>query len=224
MNISEAKQLIGKFLNGKSTLEEEQLLGDFLRQSESLPDELLPYKQMFAYFDHGMTDGRLLSGLDDVQTASKNNVGSKNGRKRNVMLIFAITTAAAVFLGMLYEISLPDIGMPNKQQYSGFVQDVNNLDTVDVKTDSLTPNGNKSNNYEIRQGKWRYRPAPFKPYIAESDECQNMDSINESAALMADHEIRKVEEEQKYIINLLNAIDIINTAEIASVADDEEVY
>jgi len=55
MNI---QQLIDRFMAGETSLDEEQQLARYFR-THDVPDDLLPYKQMFAYFDSGMDDRAL---------------------------------------------------------------------------------------------------------------------------------------------------------------------
>lgn len=225
MNISEAKSLIEKFLNGTTTLEEEYQFGEFLMQSNNLPDDLLPYKQMFAYFEGGMTDNTLLAGLDNKQDASKKVVTPKSERKRNITLIATMTAAAAVMFGILFTgLQMDKDEVNGRAQYTQTAKEIQSIDSVSIETDSLLPNSNECEKKGRRQSKWHYKPAPSKTYLAKSADYQQNDSINKAATLMADNEIKKIEEQQQYVINLLNAIDIINAAEIASVADDEDVY
>lgn len=47
-------RLLEQFMDGETTLDEERYLGEWLRSHE-VDETLRPYKQMFAYFDSGMT-------------------------------------------------------------------------------------------------------------------------------------------------------------------------
>lgn len=49
------EQLLSKFMNGESTLEEEARLGDYFRTQDVKP-EWETYRTMFAYFDNGMKE------------------------------------------------------------------------------------------------------------------------------------------------------------------------
>lgn len=55
----EIKQLIDRYMNGQTTVDEEQLLARYFRSATDLPDDLQPYRDMFAYFDEGMPLGAL---------------------------------------------------------------------------------------------------------------------------------------------------------------------
>ena len=53
------QDLLDKFMNGLTTLEEEAALGDYFRTHE-VPEEWDDYRQMFGYFDRGM-EGELIT-------------------------------------------------------------------------------------------------------------------------------------------------------------------
>ena len=53
------QDLLDKFMNGLTTLEEEATLGDYFRTHE-VPEEWEDYRQMFGYFDRGM-EGELIT-------------------------------------------------------------------------------------------------------------------------------------------------------------------
>lgn len=55
----EIKQLIDRYMNGQTTVDEEQLLARYFRNATDVPDSLKPYRDMFAYFDEGMPLGAL---------------------------------------------------------------------------------------------------------------------------------------------------------------------
>lgn len=53
------QQLIDKYMNGQTTVDEEQLIARYFRKATDVPDSLKPYRDMFAYFDDGMPLGAL---------------------------------------------------------------------------------------------------------------------------------------------------------------------
>lgn len=53
------QQLIDKYMNGQTTVDEEQLIVRYFRNATDVPDTLKPYRDMFAYFDEGMPLGTL---------------------------------------------------------------------------------------------------------------------------------------------------------------------
>lgn len=59
MKAMQIQQLIDKYMNGQTTVEEEQLIARYFRSATDVPDSLKPYRDMFAYFDEGMPLGTL---------------------------------------------------------------------------------------------------------------------------------------------------------------------
>ena len=59
------QDLLDKFMNGLTTLEEESALGDYFRTHE-VPEEWEDYRQMFGYFDRGM-EGELITPQEREQ-------------------------------------------------------------------------------------------------------------------------------------------------------------
>lgn len=59
MKAMQIQQLIDKYMNGQTTVEEEQFIARYFRNATDVPDSLKPYRDMFAYFDDGMPLGAL---------------------------------------------------------------------------------------------------------------------------------------------------------------------
>lgn len=59
MKAMQIQQLIDKYMNGQTTVDEEQLIARYFRSATDVPDSLKPYRDMFAYFDDGMPLGAL---------------------------------------------------------------------------------------------------------------------------------------------------------------------
>lgn len=67
-DIDNIRYLINKYMNGETTTEEHQTLARFFRETDNLPNDLLPYRDMFEMFDAGMpdfTDEELSSMLEE---------------------------------------------------------------------------------------------------------------------------------------------------------------
>lgn len=59
MKAMQIQQLIDKYMNGQTTVDEEQLIARYFRSATDVPDSLKPYRDMFAYLDEGMPLGTL---------------------------------------------------------------------------------------------------------------------------------------------------------------------
>ena len=47
-------ELLERFMQGETSLDEEQLLADYFRSADNIPPQWEPYRTMFRYFDEGM--------------------------------------------------------------------------------------------------------------------------------------------------------------------------
>lgn len=65
-------ELIERFMTGDTTLEEEKVLGEYFRMARHIPAEWEIYRQMFGYFDRGMTNRKpaLRGWLSSVGTVA----------------------------------------------------------------------------------------------------------------------------------------------------------
>lgn len=100
------QQLIDKYMNGQTTVDEEQLIARYFRTATDVPDSLKPYRDMFAYFDEGMPLGTLpefdgSSGQADTRVApDSNNVVAPHRHSLRMAAWWsgAVAVAAAVAL------------------------------------------------------------------------------------------------------------------------------
>jgi len=63
---NEMKEILRRFMEGTSTIEEEKQLADFFRTNDVEP-ELQPYKEMFAWFDAGMPEPSVAPAREDAE-------------------------------------------------------------------------------------------------------------------------------------------------------------
>lgn len=90
MDINET---LSRFLDGRTTPEEEDRLAEYFRHADPLPDSLKPYRDMFAYFDAGMPAGSLPE-FDAVPAKPKR-------QHRLIAIWSAAVTAAAAAAALL---------------------------------------------------------------------------------------------------------------------------
>lgn len=80
------EDLLKKFMDGKTTLEEEQLLAQYFRRDD-VPDALSDYKEMFRWLECGTTDG----------TTKKKNMCRKSGKRWWVAAASVLFIVTATF-------------------------------------------------------------------------------------------------------------------------------
>ena len=88
--IERAKKLIGNFMSGKTTLDEEIWLSSYFR-THDVPEEWNDYKALFAYFDAGMPLGK-----NENESTEHNVVPIKNRWKFGVQWAAAAAIVIAV--------------------------------------------------------------------------------------------------------------------------------
>lgn len=214
MKQEDLKILIDKFMSGTTTLDEEKALGDFFRRTEHLSAELEPYRDMFAYFDNGMTgepSGKPVSHTVPV---------------RSLRWIAGIAAAVAVIFVAAYQF------MPGGTDETPVMQTSKSVvaqttDSVVARPDTISDKERQADEMPAKRRvmrKYRFKPAPPEVLLADAEAMSVTDSVNVVAKLLADIELMKVECEQQYMLNLVKAASLLNSAQIAAVCDDEDVY
>lgn len=92
---SSVETLLGRFLDGTTTVEEEQRLARYFREARDLPEEWQAYRDMFAYFDDGMPLGGQPE-FEGVRQAAA--VKPRRWRVHALLGLVSVAAAAAVAL------------------------------------------------------------------------------------------------------------------------------
>lgn len=193
------EQLIKRFMDGQTTVDEENRIAEYLRTHE-VEDEWKAYKDMFGWFDEGMP----LQSNGQKHTA-------KNRNKAITVAMLMAAAAAIVALVMIVRPGTPDI-MPEQHAVNtaGKLATEENIispkDTLAI--DSMKKEAVKPNKKKSRIKRRVYNVMPPKTYLAKSER----DSINVVADQMAEEKLRQIcfEQEQKIreIYDLYNRQDI----------------
>lgn len=240
------QQLIDKYMNGQTTVDEEQLIARYFRSATDVPDSLKPYRDMFAYFDDGMPLGTLpefdgSSGQADTRVApdsSKVVAPRRHSLRIAAWWSGAVAVAAAVaLLLIMHRPSAPvqpiasAVVVSDTCSTSTGVEAEQNVVTDSVK---LKPQPRRRRP-SVRR---RYYLAPPKTYLAhaaatDSTTHQANANVNGSATdcLVAIHELPEAERQSierdireslrlvDEVRNTLLAVDMLN--EIDDEANDE---
>lgn len=240
------QQLIDKYMNGQTTVDEEQLIARYFRSATDVPDSLKPYRDMFAYFDDGMPLGTLpefdgSSGQADTRVApdsSKVVAPRRHSLRIAAWWSGAVAVAAAVaLLLIMHRPSAPvqpiasAVVVSDTCSTSTGVEAEQNVVTDSVK---LKPQPRRRRP-SVRR---RYYLAPPKTYLAhaaatDSTTHQADANVNGSATdcLVAIHELPEAERQSierdikeslrlvDEVRNTLLAVDMLD--EIDDEANDE---
>lgn len=240
----EIKQLIDRYMNGQTTVDEEQLLARYFRSATDLPDDLQPYRDMFAYFDEGMPLGALpefdgsagQAGTRVAPDSSKVVAPRRHSLRMAAWWSGAVAAAVALLL-IMYRPSAPvqpiasAVVVSDTCSTSTGVEAEQNVVTDSVK---LKPQPQRRRP-SIRR---RYYIAPPKTYLAHAAATDSITheanaNVNGSATdcLVAIHELSEAERQSiehdireslrlvDEVRNTLLAVDMLN--QIDDEADDE---
>lgn len=232
------KTLIDKFMDGRTSLEEERMLEEYFRKEKNIPEELQPYREMFAYFEGGMKDDGLLGGereplsllpvQETLPTGHEDASVFVSRRDKTVFLYRLIAVAASVLIVIAFHIADGgDEAAPVAGAENGTVAQAAVADTIMADTDTMRNAGGQQETTKPAHRtprKYRYKPAPPEHLLAKAHSAAIADSVSRTASQLAEAELRKVEYEQQYMLNLIKAASIIHSADIAAARDEEEAY
>lgn len=222
------RKLIDKFMDGTSSLDEERILADYFRQETDIPADLEPYRKMFAYFDGGMADGTLLKGDEVVENVDNSSVESRRGGITVYLrrILYIAASVAVLFIVAYNVIGGDDNDAKSIAGLTPTTVSATDTDTVNVAADSIRNIDGQQNDaapVSRTPRKYRYKPAPPEVLTAKLQTSELADSVDGTASRLAEAELRKVELEQQYMLNMIKAVNLIHSVDIAEVAD-EEVY
>lgn len=242
----EIKQLIDRYMNGQTTVDEEQLIARYFRSATDLPDDLQPYRDMFSYFDEGMPVGEVPEfdgSVERVDTGvdSDNRVVAPRRRRFRIAAIWsgaAAVAAAVALLLIMYRPSAPvqpiasAVVVSDTCSTSTGVEAEQNVVTDSVK---LKPQPQRRRP-SVRR---RYYLAPPKTYLAHAattDSITHEDNANmngsatdclvaiyelsEAERQSIEHDIRESLRLVDEVRNTLLAVDMLN--QIDDEAADEQ--
>lgn len=196
---TDIRTLIKRFMDGQTSLEEESRLADYLR-THDVGEDLLPYKQMFAWFDEGMPLKRRRAGkLTSRQATLQPSQSSHSSRfsRKVLCLIAAAAAAIALLLLVAWPKAEPQLVAENTPSHP--IPADNELtattDTLTADTTTAVAPKRKTRRRRIRTD--RYKPMPPKVYVAEA----RQDTAANEAELLAEEKIRETEKMQKAIID-----------------------
>lgn len=232
MTAMQIQQLIDKYMNGQTTVDEEQLIARYFRTATDVPDTLKPYRDMFAYFDEGMPLGTLpefdgSSGLADTRVApDSSKVVAPRRRSLRIAAWWSGAVAVAAAVALLLIMHRPSapvqpiasaVVVSDTCSTSTGVEAEQNVVTDSVKL-KLQPQRHRPS---VRR---RYYLAPPKTYLAhaaatDSTTHQADANMNGSATdcLVAIHELPEAERQsiERDIRESLRLVDEVRNTLLA---------
>lgn len=246
MTAMQIQQLIDKYMNGQTTVDEEQLIARYFRTATDVPDSLKPYRDMFAYFDEGMPLGTLPEFDGSAEQAEarvepySSKVAAPRRRSLRIAALWSGAVAVAAAVALLLIMHRPSAPVQPIAS-AAIVSDTCSTSTgveaeQNVATDSIKPKPQPQRRRpSVRR---RYYLAPPKTYLAHAAATDSIThqadaNVNGSATecLVAIHELPEAERQSiehdireslrlvDEVRNTLLAVDMLN--QIDDEADDE---
>lgn len=232
MTAMQIQQLIDKYMNGQTTVDEEQLIARYFRNATDVPDSLKPYRDMFAYFDEGMPLGVLpefdgSSGQADTRVApDSSNVVAPRRRSLRMAAWWSGAVAVAAAVALLLIMHRPSA--PVQPIASAVVVS----DTCSTSTGVEAEQNVVTDSVKLKPQPRRHRPsvrrryylAPPKTYLAhaaatDSTTHQANANMNGSATecLVAIHELPEAERQsiERDIKESLRLVDEVRNTLLA---------
>lgn len=196
---TDIRTLIDRYMAGQTSLEEESRLADYLR-THDVGEDLLPYKQMFAWFDEGMPlESRQVNKQTSRQAALQPSQSSQSTLFSRKALCLIVTAAAAVALLLL--VAWPKAEPQQMAENTAMrpIQESNKPattpDTLTADTATTVVPMKKARRRKPRID--RYKPLPPKVYVAETQ----TDSVIEAAEMIAEATVKVAKLQQEAMLD-----------------------
>ncbi len=231
------RQLVEKFMQGATTIDEELALQRYFCGGEDIPADLEPYARMFRYFAEGMPEDEALPQEADSTVSPKDNgkpLPKRIGIRRLVYAAAGAAAAIAALAVMLVGSGDGDTNAPALADAGQTAAAVHTRNTSPaVSPDSLenkatvadtasAPTSGKRRTAPRRSLKYRYKPAPQETFLAQTYAAK-ADSVDRASRAEAENELRGVETRQRLAIGLIQAAGAIRRGEIELMCR-EDVY
>lgn len=237
---NDIQQLLDRYLDGLTSLEEEDRLADYLR-SHDVPEPWQPYKEMFAYFDAGMpTEESGKEEKEEVAMVAQPKAETTRPRPRRHRTValwtgLSVAAAAALTLIILHPIANRQSAAVTPAAPIAAVTEMpadttNRAQRDTVKTEPAAKPVRKRPVH-------RYRDTPAKPhtYYASLHDANEVPQPTPADEYLIEARLRQIEQEQARSIEeaLARQENLIRQAEIqqaqkkwemAQAANDEEVF
>lgn len=218
------RQLIGRFMQGLTSIEEEEQISQWFAVHTDVSDDLKPYQQMFAYFDKGMPTDEQMSENKQMPVEEEIRKPLRNhSRLRPLWCLLAAAAAVALLIVMTWPARNGDctaspaatLAQADKDSAETLVPaaetEVRNQMKQTVKP-KLRPR---------KRGVYRkhlHSPAPPVTWIAQTV----IDSMQQSPEALAEAHLQALEEQQNEMLFRLYLVSALQTEDLASYNDEDD--
>lgn len=215
--------LIGKFMQGLTSIEEEERISQWFAVHTDVSDDLKPYQQMFAYFDKGMPIDEQMP--IDKQMSVEEEIRKPLRNHSRLRPLWCLLAAAAVAL--LVVMTWP---ARNGDSTASPAATLAQADKDSAET--LVPAAETEVRNQVKQAvrpkmrprkrgvyrKHLHSPAPPVTWIAQTV----IDSMQQSPEALAEAHLQALEEQQNEMLFRLYLVSALQTEDLASYNDEDE--
>lgn len=218
------RQLIGRFMQGLTSIEEEEQISQWFAVHTDVSDDLKPYQQMFAYFDKGMPMDEQLSEDKQIPVEEEIRKPLRNhSRLRPLWCLLAAAAAVALLVVMTW---------PAQNSNSTVTPSATLAQAEKDSAEAIVPTAETEMKNNVKQtvkpkmrprkrGVYRkhlHSPAPPVTWIAQTV----IDSMQQSPEALAEAHLQALEEQQNEMLFRLYLVSALQTEDLASYNDEDE--
>ena len=217
------RQLIGRFMQGLTSIEEEEQISQWFAVHTDVSDDLKPYQQMFAYFDKGMPIDEQMP--IDKQMSVEEEIRKPLRNHSRLRPLWRLLAAAAVAL-------LVVMTWPARNGDSTATPSATLAQAEKDSAEAIVPTAETEMKNNVKQtvkpkmrprkrGVYRkhlHSPAPPVTWIAQTV----IDSMQQSPEALAEAHLQALEEQQNEMLFRLYLVSALQTEDLASYNDEDE--
>ncbi len=218
------RQLIGRFMQGLTSIEEEEQISQWFAVHTDVSDDLKPYQQMFAYFDKGMPIDEQMPIDKQIPVEEEIRKPLRNHSRLRPLWCFL---AAAAVVALLVVMTWP---ARNGDCTASPAATLAQADKDSAET--LVPAAETEVRNQMKQAvrpkmrprkrgfyrKHLHSPAPPVTWIAQTV----IDSMQQSPEALAEAHLQALEEQQNEMLFRLYLVSALQTEDLASYNDEDD--
>lgn len=212
------RQLIGRFMQGLTSIEEEEQISQWFAVHTDVSDDLKPYQQMFAYFDKGMPIDKQIPVEEEIREPLRDRL-----RLRPLWCFLAAAAAVALLIVMTWPAQNGDSTATPAATLAQ--ADKDSVETLVPAAETEVRNQMKQavrpKMRPRKRGVYRkhlHSPAPPVTWIAQTV----IDSMQQSPEALAEAHLQALEEQQNEMLFRLYLVSALQTEDLASYNDEDE--
>lgn len=230
------RQLIGRFMQGLTSIEEEEQISQWFAVHTDVSDDLKPYQQMFAYFDKGMPIDEQMP-IDKQMSENKQMPIDKqipveeeirkplrnHSRLRPLWCLLAAAAAVSLLVVMTWPAQNGNTPVTPAAMLAQADKD---------SAETLVPAAETEVRNQVKQAvrpkmrprkrgvyrKHLHSPAPPVTWIAQTV----IDSMQQSPEALAEAHLQALEEQQNEMLFRLYLVSALQTEDLASYNDEDD--